>query len=315
MARRSPSRPIPGRAAPASTQSDEGTALPVMAPKADPLPAAQALPVVEICRKDPDIFGQEPRRTPVCSDLSFTVPKGAQYISGREPGPNAQVQKKPVVSSSSGFSGTRTPPNGPRNPTHNLGNQAHEYPGKRQHSPQGRGGKRNVPVKPKPMSNSSVLDEILARAQLFFPDDTKKPLRELVPAAIVAPGTPRKSTLSGVSALWDAEVNDMLTAAATEGPRQSMPAAHPNPGLPGQTMRPMENPFPNTFPRSEWRRIYRPQGQGWYLEGSMRRDRELYQITAVPGEYRPVPPRHLQGFTRYIKSKDGGFWVRVVRKK
>lgn len=78
---------------------------------------------------------------------------------------------------------------------------------------------------------------------------------------------------------------------------------------------PIDNPFANSFPNSKWRKVFQPQGQGWYLEGEMQRGREVILITAVPGEYRPVPPRHLQGFSRYIKSREGGFWVRCARRR
>ena len=40
----------------------------------------------------------------------------------------------------------------------------------------------------------------------------------------------------------------------------------------------------------------------------------MLMITAVPGEYQPVPPRHLYGFNKYLPTRNGGFWVRVVKR-
>ena len=38
---------------------------------------------------------------------------------------------------------------------------------------------------------------------------------------------------------------------------------------------------------------------------------ERMRITAVPGAYSPRPPAHLTGFTRYIRARTGGYWIRV----
>ena len=38
---------------------------------------------------------------------------------------------------------------------------------------------------------------------------------------------------------------------------------------------------------------------------------ERMRITAVPGAYSPHPPAHLTGFTRYIRARSGGYWIRV----
>lgn len=90
------------------------------------------------------------------------------------------------------------------------------------------------------------------------------------------------------------------------------PAADPVQAREGLAMA-IPNPFPNTFPGAAFRRVHRPQGQGWYLQGEMRRGNERWRITAMPGEYRPIPPCALQGFHRYIKSRDGGYWLRIER--
>lgn len=71
------------------------------------------------------------------------------------------------------------------------------------------------------------------------------------------------------------------------------------------------NPFPHIFPNAAFTRIQQ-NGVTERLEGDWRRGAERFYIHAVPGSYSPAPPAHLPGYTRYIRSRAGGFWVKVT---
>ncbi len=92
---------------------------------------------------------------------------------------------------------------------------------------------------------------------------------------------------------WHDEVDAMLGRTAEEA-RQSVP-----------------NPFPHIFPNAAFVRVVK-EGVTDRLEGDWRRGPERFHIYAVPGSYSPVPPPELAGYTRYIRSRAGGFWVRVI---
>ena len=74
-----------------------------------------------------------------------------------------------------------------------------------------------------------------------------------------------------------------------------------------------DNPFPHIFPGAQFVRI---SGSGVleHLEGEWISGRERYRLFAVRGEYSPSPPRHLSGFTRFIRTRSGGYWVRVTER-
>lgn len=74
---------------------------------------------------------------------------------------------------------------------------------------------------------------------------------------------------------------------------------------------PISNPFPNIFPGARFQRVTRP-GMPAHLEGDWQRGGERLRITAVPGAYSPHPPAHLRDFTRYIRARSGGYWIRVA---
>ena len=73
---------------------------------------------------------------------------------------------------------------------------------------------------------------------------------------------------------------------------------------------PVANPFPNIFPGAVFERVTLPGGAA-HLAGEWQRGGERMQITAVPGAYSPRPPAHLPDFTRYIRARSGGYWIRV----
>ena len=83
---------------------------------------------------------------------------------------------------------------------------------------------------------------------------------------------------------------------------------------PANRSEPIANPFPNIFPGAKFLRIQKP-GVPAYLCGDWYSGRgptgERMRITAVPGAYSPRPPAHLTGFTRYIRARTGGYWIRV----
>ena len=74
-----------------------------------------------------------------------------------------------------------------------------------------------------------------------------------------------------------------------------------------------DNPFPHIFPGAQFVRI---SGSGVleHLEGEWISGRDRYRLFAVRGEYSPLPPRHLSGFTRFIRTRSGGYWVRVTER-
>lgn len=72
---------------------------------------------------------------------------------------------------------------------------------------------------------------------------------------------------------------------------------------------PIENPFPHIFPSARF--VSESDADGEWLTGKWERGGERMVITAVLGEYAPQPPAHLAGYTRYIRAKSGGYWVRV----
>ena len=74
---------------------------------------------------------------------------------------------------------------------------------------------------------------------------------------------------------------------------------------------PISNPFPNIFPGARFQCVTRP-GMQPHLEGDWQRGGERLRITAVPGAYSPHPPAHLRDFTRYIRARSGGYWIRVA---
>lgn len=103
----------------------------------------------------------------------------------------------------------------------------------------------------------------------------------------------RAHRLPGEAAGWSDEVDRLLEDCEPRSRRE-----------------PIANPFPNIFPGAGFYRVSLP-GQSAHLEGDWQRGGERVQITAVPGAYSPRPPAHLPDFTRYIRARSGGYWIRV----
>lgn len=75
-----------------------------------------------------------------------------------------------------------------------------------------------------------------------------------------------------------------------------------------------ENPFQGQFAGSSWEKVSRINSSGYYYEGKMKRGDDAFIITAVPGVYTPIPPANLIGFSKYIRTHSGGFWVRTMKR-
>lgn len=82
------------------------------------------------------------------------------------------------------------------------------------------------------------------------------------------------------------------------------------PGDSQKTSAPIENPFPYAFPGAVFRRVW-GQEVLEHLEGTWKQGNKLYKLTAVPGAPACRPPRHLGGFTRYVRTGRGGYWVKL----
>ncbi len=113
------------------------------------------------------------------------------------------------------------------------------------------------------------------------------------PAAPAGDGPRRARRLPGEPSGWSDEVDRLLEDRAPL-PRRD----------------PVANPFPNIFPGAVFERVTLPGGAA-HLAGEWQRGGERMQITAVPGAYSPRPPAHLPDFTRYIRARSGGYWIRV----
>lgn len=114
---------------------------------------------------------------------------------------------------------------------------------------------------------------------------------------------------AGTAPTQDEEETDAseapFSAAAYDGPV----SGRETPRASRAVRTPVLNPFPHIFPNA---RFYREEGAAVEtLLGSWSRGGERMCITAITGDYCPHPPAHLEGFTRYIRSRTGGYWVKV----
>lgn len=82
------------------------------------------------------------------------------------------------------------------------------------------------------------------------------------------------------------------------------------PGDSRETSAPIENPFPYAFPGAVFRRVW-GQGVLEHLEGTWKQGTKLYKLTAMAGAPACRAPKHLGGFTRYVRTGRGGYWVKL----
>ena len=111
----------------------------------------------------------------------------------------------------------------------------------------------------------------------------REPVREPVPEAEKLTEGPRPD--------WASDVNTLLLQSR-------------------QSVRTVGNPFPHIFPGATFTRD--PSAREDTLTGRWLSGGERLRITAVRGAYSPRPPERLNGFTRYIRARSGGYWVRVA---
>lgn len=142
-------------------------------------------------------------------------------------------------------------------------------------------------------------DAVFRRISDPFEDDDSAPLPfrphpDSAPSPAPAPAerSPEAAPASLDLDAWSRAVDDILA----ETPA---PAAHD-----------IDNPFPHIFPDA----CFTHRGDLYgdeTLMGEWARGNDRFTITAVRGDYSPEPPATLPGFTRYIRTLQGGFWVRV----
>ncbi len=289
------SRPLQGAKGKAASAPEQGQPSPAPASIEQERPGPGAILPLE----GPHVSGKEPPRQEPRIDISRSVPNKASTVSGQEPSASHMAPLQPAAAKANG---PQTPPDSSAQPhpsqgapnSSNLGTQAASRPidaqgqqptpaamgqnnprpnrspapgnaAPNQHAPQADG-----PHTP-PLGGSAALDEILGRAALLFPSDQPAPPRAAFQPAPMQPSSsapnqavPAQATPLSISgAKWQADLSSMMQSPPQppSGRNQQM---QPRPqGMPGHTARPVENPFPNTFPRSTWRKIFRPQGQGW----------------------------------------------------
>ena len=144
-------------------------------------------------------------------------------------------------------------------------------------------------------ADSESFAALLRRAELVF-ESIESPHPPLITGSADGTAAPRVLSAGGTSRLsagWEQEVDRLLSA-------QAEPAAIP-----------IENPFPHVFPNAVFRRIG-PVGNDERLEGEWVSGGERLHISAVAGSYSPQPPAQLSGYTRFIRTRQGSYWVRVT---
>lgn len=106
-------------------------------------------------------------------------------------------------------------------------------------------------------------------------------------------GSPARTSPRG-GEKWMADTETLLSGATKKPPSRSEAV----------------NPFPHAFPGARLQRV-RGKGVLEYLEGEWQQGNRRYRLVAVPGAPALRPPRHLQGFTRYVSTGQGGYWVKL----
>ncbi|GEM_PF-6353989 len=174
-----------------------------------------------------------------------------------------------------------------------------------------------APAQP-PEAPADVPDERAPDPQAF----SEPPVSEAQAAETVEEPEADEASFAALCERYDAVAADIRRVIPAYPPAAEPQAAESAPEPPAEftpddtqpdmqrTVRvPVANPFPHIFPNA---RFYREEGaETETLIGVWQRGNERMQITAVLGDYSPQPPAHLSGFTRYIRSRSGGYWVKV----
>lgn len=185
-------------------------------------------------------------------------------------------------------------------------------------------------------ADSESFMALLRRADAAFSKLSERRLPGVAPASSTA-AKPASAPLRRSARHGEAQPVMQQPAAQPDGSAAQRTDAQPAPAAPAMTRRfpedaaqwgeeidrlledcaateqrePISNPFPNIFPGARFQRVTRP-GMQPHLEGDWQRGGERLRITAVPGAYSPHPPAHLRDFTRYIRARSGGYWIRVA---
>lgn len=117
--------------------------------------------------------------------------------------------------------------------------------------------------------------------------------------SLLEQGVPKTSPMPMGGDRWMEQTARLLSNIKKEPPRDSR-----------ETSAPIENPFPYAFPGAVFRRVW-GQGVLEHLEGTWKQGNKLYELTAAPGAPACRPPKHLSGFTRYVRTGRGGYWVKL----
>lgn len=122
--------------------------------------------------------------------------------------------------------------------------------------------------------------------------------------------TTRPVTEAGDAGAGDSALSARETASAAEWHAQ-VDALLETPAPIGREW--IENPFPNIFPGARFSRVG-GSGVMEHLEGEWHSGGECCRIIAVRGAYSPRPPAHLAGFTRFIRTQSGSYWIKLMKK-
>ena len=125
------------------------------------------------------------------------------------------------------------------------------------------------------------------------PHETTRPVTEADDAGAGDAALSARETAS--AAEWHAQVDALLETPAPIGREW------------------IENPFPNIFPGARFSRVG-GSGVMEHLEGEWQSGGECCRIIAVRGAYSPRPPAHLAGFTRFIRTQSGSYWIKLMKK-
>ena len=125
------------------------------------------------------------------------------------------------------------------------------------------------------------------------PHETTRPVTEADDAGAGDAALSARETAS--AAEWHAQVDALLETPAPIGREW------------------IENPFPNIFPGARFSRVG-GSGVMEHLEGEWHSGGECCRIIAVRGAYSPRPPAHLAGFTRFIRTQSGSYWIKLMKK-
>lgn len=114
-------------------------------------------------------------------------------------------------------------------------------------------------------------------------------------APVCAPEPPSPFAPPSAAEQWARDTDALLADAPPACPVEPAPVSVPN-------------PFPHIFPGA----VFTQEPDSGALNGVWLHGTSRAHISAVPGAYSPQPPACLTGYTRYIRARSGGYWVKVI---